>query len=400
MIKKIKVEQLETGMYIHDLDCGWMQHPFLSNSLKVKNDKIVEKIVNYGIRDLYIDTEKGLDVEDARTVDEVNREIQSEINKIADRQPPSEIRVPIEKEIVKAKEIRKEAKRTVHDLMDEVRFGKKINTENVENVVDKMVDSIFRNEDALISLGRIKHTDEYTYMHSMSVCVLMISFGKQLGFDAKQLREAGIGAMLHDIGKMKVPQEILNCTGGLNDQQYEIMKKHVEYARDLLDETAGISELSKTLACQHHERIDGRGYPKGLKGDEISMYGQIAAIADVYDAMTSQRCYQRKYEPTEVLRKLYEWDSFYNKDLVEKFVRCIGIYPVGTLVRLESGLLGVVLDHGSNNLLRPHVRIIYDAKRSKYISTSYDLDLAEKGSEKVDNYEVPEKWGIKPELYL
>ena len=399
MIKKIKVEQLEPGMYIHDMNCGWMDHPFMTNSLKVKNEKMIEKIIGNGIKDVYIDTEKGLDVDDAPTAEEVSQEIQEELNKMADLRSPEVRKASIKDELVKAREIKKEAKKAVYDIMEDVRFGKPLKADKVEKVVDKMIDSIFRNQDALISLARIKQTDEYTYMHSMGVCVLMISFSRHLGLNKGELKHAAVGAMLHDIGKMKVPLELLNKKSGLTDDEFEIIKTHVEHSRNLLKETKGIDELSVTLASQHHERLNGRGYPGGLKGDEISVFGKAAAIVDVYDAMTSQRCYQRKSEPTEVLRKLYEWKDSYSMELVQQFVRCIGIYPVGTVVRLDNGLLGVVLDHGKENLLQPLVRIVYDSQKSRQVMP-YDLDLEERRENRVEGYEVPEKWGIRPEVYL
>ncbi len=399
MIKKIKVNQLKPGMFIHNLNCGWIRHPFLSNNIKVKNEKTIEKIINYGIREVYIDSDRGLDVADAPTEEEVSQEIKIELNKVAKTEFKIVNRVPLEKELVKAKSIKKEVKQTVQNIMEEVRFGKQIETEKVERVVDKMVDSIFRNQNALISLGRIKQADEYTYMHSMSVCVLMISFGKYLGFDSKQLREVGVGAMLHDIGKMKVPQEILSKRTRLSDNEYEKMKEHVEHSRVLLEQTHGIAGISILLAYQHHERVDGTGYPKGLKGDEITKYGQAAAIADVYDAMTSRRCYQHKFHPTEVLKKLFEWSKFhYNRDFVEHFIRCVGIYPVGTLVRLENGLLGVVLDHSEKSLLNPVVSVVYDSKKERHI-TPYDIDLSQ-GGDRIICYELAEKWNIKSEMYL
>jgi putative nucleotidyltransferase with HDIG domain len=400
MIKKVSVEQLEPGMYIHDLNCGWMSHPFLKNNFTIKSDKIIEKIIEYGVSDVYIDTDKGSDVQDAPTAEEVDGELEQEVTRAAQDVHPVEQKVPVSEELVRARELKREAKKTVQGIMEEVRLGKRIKTDQAEAVVDKMVESIFRNQDALISLGRIKQMDEYTYVHSMSVCVLMLAFGKQLGLNAQQLREAGVGAMLHDVGKMKVPLEILNSRKPLSDDEYMQMKKHVEYSHALLSETRGISELSIDLASQHHERVDGKGYPRGLRGEEISVFGKAAAIADVYDAMTSQRCYQQRHEPTEVLKKLYEWSGSYSSELVQQFVRCVGIYPVGTLVRLESGLLGIVLAHGKDSLLKPLVRVVYDTNRDRYVVTPYDLELSEKENEKVVGYESLDEWGIKPELYM
>ncbi len=400
MIKKIKIEQLKPGMYVRDLNLAWMKHPFVGNSKKVRSEKVIEKIAGSGIEELYIDTERGLDVPDAPTEEEVRREIQEEFHRIAEEKSEISRTVPLKEEIVKAKEIKTEARQTVYDIMEEIRFGKPIRTERVKPVVERMIESIFRNQDALISIARIKQLDEYTYMHSMSVCVLMISFGKQLDYDAGQLKEVGIGAMLHDIGKMKIPLEILNKNKKLSNDEYDQMKRHVEYSNMLLKETRGITDTSVIVALQHHERVDGTGYPGGIKGEKISGYGQAAAITDVYDAMTSQRCYQNRSEPSDVLKKLFEWSSHFNRNMVEHFVRCIGIYPVGSLVRLESGFLAVVTGHNEKDLLRPAVRAVYDVGRDKFI---YPVDVDLSGTNSLDSIigsESQDKWKIRADRYI
>jgi HD-GYP domain-containing protein (c-di-GMP phosphodiesterase class II) len=405
MIKKIKVEQLKQGMYIHDFNCGWLNHPFLTNSMKINDEHIIKKVLDYGIREIYIDTELGYDVGGAPTEDEVRQEIQTEISRIVEPPKVSRDTVSIKEEIVKAIEIKNQAKEIIHNIMEDVRFGKQIKTEEAGQVVDKMIESIFRNQDALVSLGRIKEKDEYTYLHSVSVGVLMISFGRYLGFEVPLLKEVGMGAILHDVGKMIVPQTILNKEEKLTEKELEMMKKHAEYGRKLLEQTHGISDTALALAAQHHERIDGTGYPLGLKGDEISYYARAAAIADVYDAMTSKRCYQDRFMPTEVLKRMYEWSSYhYDRDLVQQFIRCIGIYPIGTLVRLKSGLVGVVIQNGEESLLYPVVRMVYNTKNSSFLRLPYDLDLSRPsgkgGEDMIVSYESPDKFGIKPEVYL
>jgi putative nucleotidyltransferase with HDIG domain len=407
MIKKIKVEELKTGMYIHDFNCGWLNHPFLTNSMLVNNDEIIKRTVDYGIREVYIDTNKGYDVGDAPTEEEVTREIHAEIGRIAECEQEKVNRdpIPLQEEFVKAKEIKDEAKKAVQDIMDDARFGRQIETEKVEHIVDEMIDSIFRNQDALISLGRIKKKDEYTYMHSVSVGVLMISFGKHLGYDVSLLKEVGIGAMLHDIGKMMVPETVLTKEGKLTADEFAMMKKHAEFGRELLEKTQSMPPHAFNIAAQHHERMDGTGYPLGLKGEEISCYSKAAAIADVYDAMTSKRCYQDKYLPTEVLKKLYEWSSYhYDRSLVQQFIRCVGIYPVGTLVLLESGLAGIVIKHGEKNLLHPVVRAVFNTKNGNFLRVPYDIDLAGAsgagGEDRIKCHESPDRYGIRLEMYL
>jgi HD-GYP domain-containing protein (c-di-GMP phosphodiesterase class II) len=400
MVKKIKVQELKPEMYIHDLNCGWLKHPFVTNSFKVKDEKIIEKIKSYGIRSVYIDTAKGTDVGDAPTEHEVRQEIHQHLNNVADNKPEKRYKVSLKEELVKAKEIKNEAKKTIQNILDDVRFGKQVETEKVECLVDKMLESIMRNPDALISLARLREVDEYTYVHSMAVCTLMISFGNHLNYDHQILREVGIGAMLHDIGKMKVPPELLTKRNGLSDDEYAQIREHVVFSRRILEETKGISQTSILLASQHHEREDGTGYPQGLDGGQTSEFGQAAAIADVYDAMTSKRCYQRKYEPTEVLKKLFEWsENLYNKSLVQHFIKNVGIYPIGILVRLQSGLLGVVLNHGEKSLLHPVVRVVYDTNKDRAV-IPYDVDLSHSEADRVACHEQPDRWRIYPERYM
>jgi putative nucleotidyltransferase with HDIG domain len=405
MIKKIKAEQLKRGMFVHDFNCSWLNHPFITNSMKIDDDQTIQKVIDYGIRELYIDTDKGYDLGGAPTEEEVKQEIQTEINRIVEPERIDRVAVSVKEEIVKAKEIKNKAKETIHSIMEDIKFGKQIKTDEVGQVVDNMIDSIFRNQDALISLVRIKKKDEYTYMHSVSVSVLMISLGKHLDFDMQTIKEVGIGAILHDVGKTIVPQVILNKEGKLTENEFEIIKKHAEYSRKLLEQTHGISDTAITMAAQHHERMDGTGYPLGLKGDEISYYSKAVAIADVYDAMTSIRCYHDKYPPTEVLKKMYEWSSYhFDRTLVEQFIRCVGIHPVGTLVRLESGLIGVVLQKGEKSLLQPVVRVVYNTRNGSFIRLPYEIDLAQpfsrNGEDRIVGYESPDKWNIRPEIFL
>jgi putative nucleotidyltransferase with HDIG domain len=404
MIKKVTTDTLKPGMHIHDLNCGWMDHPFLKNSFKIKNDNIIKKIIDLGIREVYIHTDMGFDDANAPTAEEVNNDVTSRIFKVAEISPKDIPRVPMKEEITRAKIIQKEAKQTIQNIMEDVRFGQQVETEKVENVVENMIYSIFRNDEALVSLVRIRKVDEYTYMHSMSVAVLMISFCKYLGFDEAVLKEVGVGAMLHDIGKMKIPQNLLLGNKQLTADEYKMMKEHVIFSRELLEKTDGVSRNAVLIAAEHHERVDGSGYPNGLKGDDISKFGRVAAIVDVYDAMTSDRCYQNKFEPTDVLRRLYEWSKHhFESTLVQKFIRCIGIYPIGSMVRLRSGMLAVVVKHGGQSLLQPVVRAIYNARNDRFYSVPRDIDLSLESGKNADRivcYESPEKWNIQPEMYL
>ncbi|MCD5412301.1 MAG: HD-GYP domain-containing protein [Thermodesulfovibrionales bacterium] len=402
MIKKVNVDQIKVGMFIHSFDCGWLEHPFFNTSVKVKNDKMIEKIVKHGIREVYIDTERGLDVVDAPVEEEVKKEINIEISKAAETKAAENI--PLQEELIRARKIKDNAKQIVKDIMEDIRIGRQIEMEKIDPIVEKMADSIFRNKDALMSLGKIKHMDDYTFLHSVSVCVFMISFCKSLGFDRSLINKVGVGALLHDIGKVNVPIEILNKSGGLTDEEFAKVKDHVVQGSLILSQTQGISDTSILVAAQHHERFDGSGYPNGLKGSEISKLGQMAAIVDVYDAITSDRCYHKGMESSEAIRKIFEWSKYhFNQDLVQKYIQCVGIYPIGATVRLESGLLGVVIEPGTESLLRPIIRVVYNTKKERF-TTPEDIDLSKTlgkgGGDKIVGYEQPERWNIDPYRYL
>jgi putative nucleotidyltransferase with HDIG domain len=404
MIKKIKVDQLKPGVYIDSLNCDWLNHPFISNKMKIKTEQDIKKIIKHGINEVYIDTDKGLDIADAPTKMEVDRVIQKEINKITDTKSKPKSHTPLKEELLRAKEITKETKKTMQTIMEDVRLGRQIEINQVHTVVDRIADSIFKNKDALTSLARLRNRDEYTYVHSLSVCALLIAFGEHLNLDYKTIKSIGTGGLLHDIGKVRVPVEILNKKGKLTEDEFIIVKEHVSHSSNIIKEYSDIDDISAYVVAQHHERLNGVGYPDNLTGDEISIYGQMSAIVDVYDALTSDRCYHDKSLPTEVLRRLFDWsNSYFNKKLMEQFICCVGIYPVGTLVRLESGMLGVVVDHGEKGLLYPVVRVVYNTKKEMF-TMPYDLNLSKPSSagitDSVLNYESPKKWHIKPETYL
>lgn len=400
MIKKIRAEQLKPGMYIHDMNCGWMEHPFLHGSLRIKSDKDIEKIVGSGIREVYIDTAKGLDAVDACEESEVRAELQHQMIEMAQKAKPVES-APMHEELARAKNVHREANKIVHSILQDVRIGKQIELELVEPVVEQMTESIFRNKDALVSLCRIKQKDDYTFLHSVSVGTLLISFCRALGLDRDVIRLLGVGGLLHDVGKMKVPDRVLNKPGKLTDQEFATMKSHVVHSREILTQTPGIEQASIDVASQHHERHDGTGYPLGLKGSEMSIYGQMASIVDVYDAITSNRCYHKGMEPTDALRKLFEWSKFhFNPELVQAFIHSIGIYPVGTLVMLESGHLAVVIAQREKNSLHPLVRVVFNAKKGYYL-TPKDVDLSKPlGADRIVSHESPAKWGIDVHKFM
>ncbi|NTV94130.1 MAG: HD-GYP domain-containing protein [Thiobacillus sp.] len=400
-IKKIPVEQLQPGMYIHDVNCGWMDHPFVASHFLVKDQATIAKIGELGIHDVYIDISRGRDVEVAApTQAEVRREIESRLIRIAE-EPATPARTPLAEERQRAARLHSEANQIVHGMIKDIRLGKQIEMEKIEPLVESMVDSIFRNPDALLPLGRLKDHDNYTFQHSVSVCTLMIAFARGLELDRPTIKEIAIGALLHDVGKAKVPEEILNKPAKLTEAEFGKMKSHVVQSIIILQHTPGVSRIALDVAGQHHERYDGTGYPNKLKGSEISLYGQMGAIVDVYDAITSDRVYHKGMPPTEALGKLLEWSKFhFDPELVRSFIKAVGIYPTGSLVRLDSGRLAIVMEQHPDHLMQPVVLVLYNAKSNVYLKPEV-VDLAHPANrDRVTGHEAFEAWNIDPKKWL
>jgi putative nucleotidyltransferase with HDIG domain len=398
-IKRVRVEDLRTGMYIHDLNCGWLQHGFLRQRFMLSHPGQIQKMRDQGMYEIYIDTERGDDVAGAPTKDEIDRVLDQQLKQsaAAGAALPT-ARVSQKEESVQAKRILGEATVMVDGLLHDVRLGKQVDTAKAGPLVKEINASVLRNPGALLSLCRIKEADTYTFQHSVSICALLVSFTNALGMPADLVHEAGLGGLLHDIGKMKIPNEILNKPGKLTDQEFTIMKSHAAISRDLLSGVPGISDMAIRIASEHHERMGGGGYPGGLPGEAISQIGRMAAIVDVYDALTSNRVYHKGMEPSEVLKKLLEWSgSHLDGDLVQQFIRTLGIYPVGALVRLSSGRLAVVIEQ-SEDLLRPTVRLVFDTKLGLRLPVR-DLHLLH-ATEEIEDYEEPDEWGLDPLTFL
>ncbi len=402
MIKRIKVEDLKLGMYIHDLNCGWMDHNFLRSRFTLRKEEDLKKLQESKIGELYIDTIKGIDVADAPTQREIEVEIQNKVLDLATRSRSLPPQTTHAEELAIAKDIQCEASEVITSMLADIRLGKQVEVERVSPVVTQITESILRNPGTLVSLCRLKEGDTYTFQHCVSVATLLVAFCRYMGMEKDQLIEAGIGGMLHDVGKMRVPDHILNKPGKLTDPEFEIMKSHVSLGLETLQQTPNISPMMIQIAGEHHERFDGTGYPYQLHGLEISNLGRMAAVVDVYDAISSNRIYHKGMEPALALQKLFEWSQYhFDPELVQHFIQAIGIYPVGSLVMLESQRVGIVMEQGEKGLLFPVVRILYDAKNRKKLRP-VDINLSESkhGGDHITGSELPEDWGINPFEYL
>ena len=399
MLKKISVEHLTLGMHLHEFCGSWMEHPFWRTKFVIKDPKDIEAIRASSIREVWIDASKGLDTAEGVTREASEAEVEREFSEAAKLAAPvAQQRCSMKEEAARAARICAKSKQAVVSMFQEARMGKAVNAEDCAPLVEEITNSVSRNPGALISLARLKTADDYTYMHSVAVCALMIALARQLGLDDQQTRAAGLAGLLHDMGKAFIPNEVLNKPGKLTDEEFAIIKKHPELGHEALLQGSGATETVLDVCLHHHEKTDGSGYPKGLKADEISLFAKMGAVCDVYDAITSNRPYKAGWDPAESLRKMAEWaKGHFGEAIFQAFVKSLGIYPIGSLVRLESGRLGVVVEQTEKSLLTPRVKVFFSTKSNTRIPPEV-VDLSRPGvRDKIAGREDPAKWNI-PDL--
>jgi putative nucleotidyltransferase with HDIG domain len=397
MLKRIRIQQLTLGMYLDEFCGTWMEHPFWRTGFVLKDPKDLDRIRATSIQEVWIDSSKGLDVpagEKAVTKAEVAAVVESELGQLAEDLPVLE-RVSVAREVERAASICARSKQAVMSMFSEIRLGRAVDSASAQQLVAEISDSVARNPGALISLARLKNADEYTYMHSVAVCALMVALSRQLGLDEQQTRLAGIAGLLHDVGKMAMPSEILNKPGKLTDAEFAIIRSHPVEGYKMLRASSKIDPAVLDAVLHHHEKPDGSGYPKGQKAAEISLLSKMAAVCDVYDAITSNRPYKTGWDPADSLRKMAEWaNGHFDPAIFQAFVKSIGIYPVGSLLRLSSGRLGVVVEQGEKSLMSPRVKVFYSTSSDLRIAPEIvDLGRAD-CREKIVSREDPAKWNF------
>ena len=398
MLKKIRTADLRIGMHIHEFCGSWMEHPFWRTNFIVDNADDVRRVQESGISELWIDVAKGADVASlpqAVSVEESEQSVTESLNAVAE-QPLPEAPTSMAEEVQRAAKICARSREAVVSMFQEVRMGKAISADAAGELVDEISSSVMRNPGALISLARLKTADDYTYMHSVAVCALMVALAHQLGLDENETRQCGLAGLLHDLGKAFTPHDILNKPGKLTDAEFAIMKQHPVEGHRVLAEGRAVGEIPLDVCLHHHEKVDGTGYPDRQSANAISLYARMGAVCDVYDAITSNRPYKAGWDPAESIRKMAEWSKgHFDERVFQAFVRSIGIYPIGSLVRLESGRLGIVVEQTAKSLLTPKVKVFFSAKSQTYITPDI-VDLGRVGAlDKIVSRENAADWGIQ-----
>ena len=415
-IRKLEVKELRIGMYVRELDRPWRETPFLFQGFEIRREDEIRELQRY-CQHVYIDIPEAYEKPVPRTPAEkaiaeevlqhkkVERDLLIKVASHPLLKPTYHDQTSLEQEIEAAREIHRETRELIYTLLEDVRLGKNINSLAAKRVVGEMVESVIRNPDALTSFTQLKQKDEYTAQHSMRVCILALSFGRHLGLERQELNLLGIGALLHDIGKMKVPNEILNKPGVLTEYEYALMKSHVPRGVEILEKSSGIPRPSIEVARCHHERHSGAGYIGGLKGDDIGLFGMIGGIVDCYDAISSDRAYHTGMSAHAALKKMYEWrHRDFHPGLVEQFIQCMGIYPIGSVVELNTGEVGVVVTMNRVRRLKPRVTLVLQPDYFPVPgSTTVDLmDYKTRDGRpcEIDRVLEPGTYGINPVQYL
>ena len=399
MRKKIGVDDVRVGMYLQDVGASWIKNPFWRTSFLITDAKDIALLRASNIPEVWIDTSKGADVMPSMGgggFPDTEVSPLSEDFALADHRNTAP--VSMQEELAKAAEICAEARQAVTTMFQEARMGNTVDAAGAGQLVQDISDSVARNASALISLARLKTADDYTYMHSVAVCAMMIALARQLGLEEHQVRAAGEAGLLHDMGKALIPMEVLNKPGKLSDEEFAIVRRHPQLGHDLLRKASGVGDIALDVCLHHHEKTDGTGYPMGLDGDRISLFAKMGAVCDVYDAITSNRPYKEGWDPAESMRKMGQWaEGHFDPVVFQAFAKSLGIYPVGSLVRLTSGLLGVVTMQNPSALTTPVVKVFFATKTRERIEPVV-LDLSERGCrEKIVAREDPAKWSF-PDL--
>lgn len=396
MLKKIHVRDVRLGMFIQELCGSWMEHPFWKKSFELSDPNDMKTLQTCGLQEVWIDTTKGLDVEahvEVTTEEEEKAKIEKELQLVAQSELKPEARVSMQEEVARARKIQEKSKAAVTSMFHEARMGNAIKVADAEPLVDEINQSVSRNPEAFLTISRLKTKDDYTYLHSVAVCALMIALAKQLKLSARDVKDAGLAGLLHDVGKALIPDEVLNKPGKLTDEEFEIIKAHPRRGWEVLNIAEGANAVSLDVVLHHHERVDGTGYPEKISGDALTLFARMGAVCDVYDALTSNRCYKNGWEPSEALRKMAEWrNGHFDERIFHAFVKTIGIYPSGTLVKLKSGRLAVVIEQTEKGLLTPIVKAFFSIKSNEPIMPE-TIDLS-KATDAIANVEVAEKWGF------
>lgn len=406
MLVKIDSDDVRIGMFVHGFGGSWMDHPFWRTRFILAEQVQVEKIRSSSVDYVVIDDGKGIGAPE-RTTETPRPTVQAPTERPQPRssapmaasawQPETKkLLTPKERaiEFRRAAGAINRSKAAVMEAFADARLGKAIRTKKIRGLVEQVSLSVARDPAIILNIAKLKTKDEYTYLHSVAVCALMINLGRTMNLDERQVEDIGMAGLLHDIGKMAIPDDILMKPGRLDDREFETVRTHPERGHEILASSTGVPTAALDVCLHHHEKMDGTGYPKRLDGSQLSVVARMGAICDVYDALTSQRPYNEPASASEALAKMASWNGHFDKLIFKSFVESLGITPVGSLVRLNTDQLAIVTGESAADFTLPMVRIFYDIETGREIAP-VDLEIVRgAGSRSVAAIEDPADWGF------
>ncbi len=424
-LRNIDVELLKIGMYVSELDRPWLETPFLFQGFYIRSEKDIQELQRY-CNTVEIDVEQsdaslqatltripgkddrreGMPISDQRL--SLWQRILSLFggkkvggNKAKLKKQPSAGEyytdtVSTKDELAVAKSIHADSLRQLMNVLNSIRQGATVAMPELEVVAGSMTDSVLRNGTAMALLARMMEKDEYTSSHSLTSSIWALVFGRHLGLDRESLEVVGLGGLLLDVGKTKLPEELLHKTGELTDAERNHIQNHVQLGLEIIREAENVDQRVVDMVATHHERFDGSGYPRGWQGNQIPVFGRIGGIVDSYSAMTSKRSYAPAMSSYDAMREFTSLsDKHFQAEMVQQFIQAVGIFPTGTLVELNTGEVGVVLKEHHSTRLQPEIAVILDAEK-KAVPEFKVFDLRNKEGQ------APTVWierGVNPGEY-
>jgi len=362
MKRKVDTKDLQIGMYVSELDRSWLETPFLFQGFKITSQGDINELARW-CKFVFVDEDRS---QYKRPAAPTPKQIEVTATRLAEvkyEKPAS--KVAIEEEITRARKVKEVAEHQVSLMMSQARSGKALDYDQASEVVANMVESLIRNPDAMLLLGSIKSHEQEAEAHAINTSILALTLGRFMKFSQKMVEELGIAALLHDVGEVKVPIELVR-NGPKTPQETELMKSHTRHGVEILSNTQGIPESVIDVAHSHHEQVDGKGYPRGLAGNSLTIFSKIVSIVDTYDKLTRGKG-ERGISSTEALRYLYLYrDKIFDAKLTEAFIKCLGIYPVGSLVELASGEVGIVISSQPGEHLYPRLMLVRGPDKKPY----------------------------------
>jgi len=370
-IQKIPLNQVKLGMYITEIE-GATRQLKVKMGGRIKKQQHLEKMKIQQVKYVYVDFDRN----------DLDLQISPSINKTAEKKPKEVTQLNSE-DISNASSLYDEAKAIQEKLLNSVSKKKVVDYEIVQASSKQIIDSVFQDSDALLLISNLKNVDNYHFEQAINSCILMTTFAIFLGFEKKVVNDVAIGAFMHDLGISRISPKILNKPGSLNEQEFEEVKKHVGYVREIMENSPQMSDISVDIVANHHERLDGSGYPNGLDGDKLDIYARMMAIVDTFNAMTSDRHHQKSCSQLKAFNAMLDKPEHYDQKLVQKFIKCLGIYPVGSLVKLKSGRIGIVYRANRKEPLKPKVISFYSLNQRHYTEAKM-INLAKSSTEEIE----------------